>query len=138
MTRLATLLILLLPHLCRSRPLVASSAVAFVPRGGGLGRSSRGRTVPNAASSSAVAEEDAAGDGPAEERDGGEGGDPPFDLQAVSKKIHDEEVEEIREAQQLLKRQQRRRELDKTWLDRGITAFIEFFENLFSWKVIDV
>ena len=61
-----------------------------------------------------------------------------FDLEEVNKKLVREEVNEIRKSQEFLQKQRRRRELDKTWLDRGITGFIEFFENLFSWKVIDV
>lgn len=63
---------------------------------------------------------------------------PPFDRSAVSKKLHDEEVDEIKKSQRFLLKQQRRRMLDKTWLDRGITSIIEFFENVFRWEVIDV
>jgi hypothetical protein len=48
-----------------------------------------------------------------------------------------EEVSEIKKSQQFLQMQQRRRELDKTWLDKGITAVIELFENMFRWEVID-
>ena len=66
------------------------------------------------------------------------GEDTPFDLEATNKKVLIEEIQDIKESQQLIQKQKRRRELDKSWLDMGITRFIEFFENLFSWKVIDV
>mmetsp|Transcript_1258 Transcript_1258/g.2109 ORF Transcript_1258/g.2109 Transcript_1258/m.2109 type:complete len:165 (-) Transcript_1258:702-1196(-) len=52
-------------------------------------------------------------------------------------KAYQEEVSEIKKSQQFLQMQQRRRELDKTWLDKGITAVIELFENIFRWEVID-
>lgn len=61
-----------------------------------------------------------------------------FDRDAVTKRLHKEEVAEIKKAQLLLQKQQRRRGMDKTWLDKGITGVIEFFENLFRWEVIDV
>ncbi|KAL3827515.1 hypothetical protein ACHAXA_003784 [Cyclostephanos tholiformis] len=63
---------------------------------------------------------------------------PPFDRRAVSRKLLDEEFDEIKKSQRFLQMQQRRRMLDKTWLDRGITSVIEFFENVFRWEVIDV
>lgn len=52
-------------------------------------------------------------------------------------KAYQEEVSEIKKSQEFLQMQQRRRELDKTWLDKGITAVIELFENIFRWEVID-
>jgi hypothetical protein len=61
-----------------------------------------------------------------------------FDREAVTKRLHKEAVAETKKAQVFLKKQQRRREMDKTWLDKGITSVIEFFENLFRWEVIDV
>jgi len=64
--------------------------------------------------------------------------DTPFDLEATNKKLLIEEIQDIKESQNLIQKQKRRRELDKYLLDKGITRFIEFFENLFSWKVIDV
>ena len=63
---------------------------------------------------------------------------PQFDRQAVSKQLHTEKVNEIKKSQQFLIKQQKRRDLDKTWLDKGITSIIEFFENMFRWEVIDV
>ncbi|KAL7461007.1 hypothetical protein ACHAXS_001445 [Conticribra weissflogii] len=47
------------------------------------------------------------------------------------------EILEIRKEQSFLEKQRLRRELDKTWLDKSITAFIEFFENIFRWEVTD-
>ena len=52
-------------------------------------------------------------------------------------RAYQEEANEIKKSQQFIQKQQRRRELDKTWLDKGITAVIEFFENIFRWEVID-
>ena len=64
--------------------------------------------------------------------------DTPIDLEATNKMVLIEEIQDIKESQQLIQKQKRRRELDKSLLDKGITRFIEFFENIFSWKVIDV
>lgn len=140
MTTFASLILLILPLLCQSIGLAASwdpRAVAFIPRGGAIGgRKGRSKVVPssnkedpNAAALPAESEEDIA--------DGNDTGDS-FDLQEVSTRIHKEEVAEIKKTQQFLQKQQRRRELDLTFLDKGITAFIEFFENLFRWEVIEV
>ena len=52
-------------------------------------------------------------------------------------RAYQEEADEIKKSQQFIQKQQRRRELDKTWLDKGITAVIEFFENIFRWEVIE-
>jgi hypothetical protein len=52
-------------------------------------------------------------------------------------RAYQEEADEIKKSQQFIQKQQLRRELDKTWLDKGITAVIEFFENIFRWEVID-
>ena len=60
-----------------------------------------------------------------------------FDLEKESREIYAEEIEEIRAGQRFIQKQQRRRELDKTWLDRGITAVIETFEHIFRWTVTD-
>ncbi|KAL9188253.1 hypothetical protein ACHAXT_006631 [Thalassiosira profunda] len=128
-----TLPLLLLCQLCQSKPSHLSycpaKVVAFFPRGGSLG----GRRKKKGAAAQVVEVETATDDANATDAE-----EAPFDLQEVSREIRREEVEEIRESQRFLKKQQRRRELDKTWLDKGITAFIEFFENLFSWEVIDV
>ena len=60
-----------------------------------------------------------------------------FDLEKESREIYAKEVEEIRAGQRFILKQQRRRELDKTWLDKGITAVIETVENIFRWTVTD-
>ena len=56
----------------------------------------------------------------------------------LSNRLKIEEIQKVKKAQEFLKKQERRRQMDKTWLDRGITATIEFFENIFRWEVIDV
>ncbi|KAL7522378.1 hypothetical protein ACHAWX_007066, partial [Stephanocyclus meneghinianus] len=61
-----------------------------------------------------------------------------FDAAATSERLRREEIDKIKKSQLFLKKQQRRREMDKTWLDRGITATIEFWENVFRWEVVDV
>eukprot|EP01082_Thalassiosira_pseudonana_P004560 g4021.t1 g4021 contig15:169634-169903(+) len=60
-----------------------------------------------------------------------------FNLEQLSKQLKQEEIENIKKDQQFLKKQQQRREMDKTWLDKGITAVVEFFENVFRWEVLD-
>ena len=52
-------------------------------------------------------------------------------------RAYQEEADEIKKSQQFIQKQQLRRDLDKTWLDKGITAVIEFLENIFRWEVID-
>lgn len=157
MTPLASLVfLLLLPCICQSNALPAAwlsgdgasikhNAVAFFPRGGGIGRGRRRRKGRSKTPAPVdIADDDSNEEAPAEEdaaaavAAGEEGSSSSFDLEEASKKVYQEEVAEIKESQQFLQKQQRRRELDKTWLDKGITAFIEFFENLFRWKVIDV
>jgi hypothetical protein len=61
-----------------------------------------------------------------------------FDAQLVSNRLKLEEIQNVKKAQQFLKKQERRREMDKTWLDKIITGTVEFFENVFRWEVIDV
>eukprot|EP01083_Nonionella_stella_P009407 27135_1 len=139
MAPLAPYLLLLLTCICQSIPLPFSSAtratkasIAFCPRGGSSGYS---KEVINT-SSGAVPLSDS---GEIMEYDDEEDAvTPPFDLEGVSKQLHKEEVAEIKKSQDFLLKQQRRRDLDKTWLDKGITAFIEFFENIFRWEVIEV
>eukprot|EP00581_Thalassiosira_minuscula_P009718 CAMPEP_0183710208 /NCGR_PEP_ID=MMETSP0737-20130205/6007_1 /TAXON_ID=385413 /ORGANISM="Thalassiosira miniscula, Strain CCMP1093" /LENGTH=157 /DNA_ID=CAMNT_0025938435 /DNA_START=13 /DNA_END=486 /DNA_ORIENTATION=- len=157
MTSLVSLFALFLLCLCQSHALTAegspwtenSKAVAFLPRGGGIGRRGRKGKQVTAADTPASdtppatvpdAEEDGGDESLSSEEAGGEddNDEEPFDLQKVNQELLKEEVEEIKKSQQLLLKQRRRRELDKTWLDKGITGFIEFFENIFSWKVIDV
>ena len=59
-------------------------------------------------------------------------------LTELSNRLKVAEVQKVKKAQQFLKKQQRRREMDKTWLDKCITGSIEFLENVFRWEVIDV
>lgn len=122
------------------------SALAFFPRGGGAGSfTKRGRRA-SPSSSNAIAESDsdaaAATTQPENDTltgDNSKESDPStFDRQEVVKRLHKEELAEMKKTQQFLQKQQRRRELDTTWLDKGITAVIEFFENIFRWEVIDV
>ncbi|KAL3774082.1 hypothetical protein ACHAW5_009544 [Stephanodiscus triporus] len=137
--------LLLLPFLCESNVMMysrtaeARASPLFPPRGGGIRRKSRvppaKETAADVVDASAPAESEncVVDDDEAEEPVM-----PQFDRQAVSKQLLAEEVNEIKKSQQFLQKQQRRRELDKTWLDKGITAVIEFFENLFRWEVIEV
>ena len=132
------LFLLLLSCICQqSYALFAASstkgvslAVTFPPRGGGLGFGRR--NGPPAEEDTAIIDTDESEDDNTDEDL------PPFDIEEANTKIYKEEVEEIKQSQQLIQKQRRRRELDTSWLDKGITAIIEFFENLFSWEVIDV
>jgi hypothetical protein len=136
--------LLLLPYLCQSNVMVSSRTVEarasafFPPRGGGMNRKSRvsptKENPADAVDSTAPAEsEDCVAS-----NDIAEESAHTFDRRAVSRQFHAEKVDEIKKSQQFLQKQQRRRELDKTWLDKAITAVVEFFENLFRWEVIDV
>jgi hypothetical protein len=60
------------------------------------------------------------------------------DVDELSKRLKVQEIQKVRKAQRFLKTQQRRREMDKTWLDKCITATIEFVENVCRWEIIDV
>jgi hypothetical protein len=60
------------------------------------------------------------------------------DIDELSKRLKIQEIQKVRKAQQFLKKQQRRREMDKTWLDKCITGTIEFVENVCRWEIIDV
>ena len=147
MNPLATIVLLILSCLCKACALPGSwsgaNAVAFVPRGGAIGGGRKGRTkalpppekLDNIDSApSSETEEDISIGG----NDGVDSAEPTFDLQEVSKQLKEEEVAEIKKSQKFLQKQQHRKELDKTWLDKGITGVIEFFENLFRWEVIDL
>ncbi|KAL7523990.1 hypothetical protein ACHAXR_000391 [Thalassiosira sp. AJA248-18] len=141
MNPLASLILLLVPCLCQSVSspwATEATTVAFIPRGGGaIGGRRTGHAkktaVEEVASPLSDFEGNATDVNESEDDDAA-----PFDLQEVSKQLHREEIEEIKASQQFLQKQQRRRELDTTWLDKGITSFIEFFENLFRWEVIEV
>ena len=126
------LILLILSTVCYSSSAWLTSPTAnectSIPRGGGIRR--------NKVSTSTSTIEDVAVESDEDSSDTEE--DTPFDLEATNKKILIEEIQDIKESQQLIQKQKRRRELDKSLLDKGITRFIEFFENLFSWKVIDV
>ena len=108
--------------------LTGSIGLSSFPRGGGIGFGRRKGTPPVDASIDTDESED----------DNTDEDLAPFDIDEANTKIYKEEVEEIKQSQQLIQKQRRRRELDTSWLDKGITAIIEFFENLFSWEVIDV
>jgi hypothetical protein len=115
----------------------AKSSVAFSPRGGGGGRKKSSQVssfAPAKVEAPAKIEDTILNDDDDDESIS----EPQFDRQAVSKKLHTEKVNEIKKSQQFLIKQQKRRDLDKTWLDKGITSIIEFFENLFRWEIIDV
>ena len=134
---LAPLIVILLPYLCQTNALTsrcrsASQAtnVAFFPRGGAIGG---GRKHSKATDTTTpLSEENIVGN------DDSNSTEPSFDIQEVSNFLVQEEVAEIKESQRFLQKQQRRRELDETWLDKAITSVVEFIENLFRWKVIDV
>ena len=105
---------------------VARGCVAFVPRGGAIGR--RGKvTVTN----------DSTDTMDTSANNGEETTSESLNLEQLSKQLKQEEIENIKKDQQFLKKQQQRREMDKTWLDKGITAVVEFFENVFRWEVLD-
>jgi hypothetical protein len=116
----------------------AKAGAFFPPRGGGMNRKSRvSPTKENPADAIDATAPAESKDCVPSDDDAGESA-PAFDRQAVSRQFHAEKVDEIKKSQQFLRKQQGRRELDTTWLDKGITAVIEFFENLFRWEVIDV
>mmetsp|Transcript_3591 Transcript_3591/g.7936 ORF Transcript_3591/g.7936 Transcript_3591/m.7936 type:complete len:152 (+) Transcript_3591:82-537(+) len=135
-------LLLLSTILCQSHALPASWAseaksVAFFPRGGAIGRR-RGQkkvSIPKEVPDATV---DTTSLSESEEDVTESNTTPSFDREEASKQLHKEEVAEIKKSQQFLEKQRQRRELDNSWMDKGITAVIEFFENLFSWKVIEV
>jgi len=130
MAPLYPLILLILSHICYSSAWTtpAANECTSIPRGGGIFRKNKVSTIED---NDATVESD-------EDDSSDPGEDTPFDLEATNKKVLIEEIQDIKESQQLIQKQKRRRELDKSWLDMGITRFIEFFENLFSWKVIDV
>lgn len=133
---LAFLILLSPPYLCSSHVLISEtkSPIAFFPRGGGRKKSSRVSSfAPTKVDTPTKIKDNILNDdGDDDEKS------PQFDRQAVSKQLHTEKTNEIKKSQQFLIKQQKRRDLDKTWLDKGITSIIEFFENMFRWEVIDV
>jgi len=127
------LVLLILSTICYSSSAWLTSPAAneciSIPRGGGI-RKNKVSTSISSIDNDNVVESD--------EDDSSDTEDNQFDLEATNKKVLIEEIQDIKESQQLIQKQKRRRELDKSLLDKGITRFIEFFENIFSWKVIDV
>ena len=127
------LLLLATADVNRSTAVVAASKlsiannIAFLPRGGG--RRGKSITPTQQEPENEIIETDPEEDEQLSEEEQQELS--PF------QKAYEEEVNEIKKSQEFLQMQQRRRELDKTWLDKGITAVIELFENIFRWEVID-
>ena len=123
----------------------AANYVAFMPRGGAIGfrkgKSAAAKAPVNNDSLEINEDEQQMSEeeGADEELSSDETDSNSSDETTVSpfQKAYQEEVSEIKKSQEFLKKQQRRRELDKTWLDKGITAVIELFENIFRWEVID-
>ena len=118
--------------------------VAFMPRGGAIGfRKGKSTAAQASVNNDSLEinedEQQTAEEDVDEELSSDETDDNTSDETTVSpfQKAYQEEVSEIKKSQEFLKKQQRRRELDKTWLDKGITAVIELFENIFRWEVID-
>lgn len=138
MARYISVFLLILSYVYQSsalhRPpalLINAKSVVFIPRGGGIqGKGKRTAKVIEETSSNDDTDETAL----SESGVSGEEDTP----SNVREAIYREEVEEIKESQRLIQKQRVRREMDKSFLDKTITAFIEFFENLFSWEVIDV
>lgn len=126
MAPLHPLILLILSTICYSSSAWLTSPAAneciSIPRGGGI-RKNKVSTIED--------------DGVESDEDNSDT-EEEWNLEATNKKVLIEEIQDIKESQQLIQKQKRRRELDKSLLDKGITRFIEFFENLFSWKVIDV
>mmetsp|Transcript_22938 Transcript_22938/g.35885 ORF Transcript_22938/g.35885 Transcript_22938/m.35885 type:complete len:165 (+) Transcript_22938:102-596(+) len=123
--------------------LTPAANTAFLPRGGGAisfrnGKSTNTKEpVSNASGGTNEEEEQSVEEDTAEEISSDEAKSSDETPVSPFQKAYQEEVSEIKKSQQFLQMQQRRRELDKTWMDKGITAVIELFENIFRWEVID-
>jgi len=126
----------------RGWSLALSANIAFLPRGGGGGaisfRKGKSTKTPQEPVATTWGEEQSVEEDTDEEISSDEA-DSSDDTPPVSafQKAYQEEVSEIKKSQEFLQMQQRRREMDKTWLDKGITSVIELFENIFRWEVID-
>mmetsp|Transcript_28579 Transcript_28579/g.68798 ORF Transcript_28579/g.68798 Transcript_28579/m.68798 type:complete len:147 (+) Transcript_28579:89-529(+) len=146
MNPFSSLFFILLACLCQSNALPGSwsgaKVAAFLPRGGAIGgRKGRQKALTSEEApdnSVNIASTPESEDDGTNKYDDDNSSETSFDLQEVSKQLHKEEVAEIKKSQEFFIEQARRRELDTTWLDKGITAVIEFFENLFHWEVIDL
>ncbi len=124
--------------------LTPAANIAFLPRGGGAisfrkGTSTNTQEPVSNASGGTNEEEEQPVEEDTDEEISSSDEAKSSDETPVSpfQKAYQEEVSEIKKSQQFLQMQQRRRELDNTWLDKGITAVIELFENIFRWEVID-
>mmetsp|Transcript_15591 Transcript_15591/g.23581 ORF Transcript_15591/g.23581 Transcript_15591/m.23581 type:complete len:158 (-) Transcript_15591:3068-3541(-) len=122
----------------RGWSLAPSANIAFLPRGGGAisfrkGKSTKTQEPVATASEEQSVEDDTDEEISSDEADSSDDTPPASPFQ----KAYQEEVSEIKKSQEFLRMQQRRREMDKTWLDKGITSVIELFENIFRWEVID-
>ncbi len=117
----------------------AADNIAFLPRGGGAIGFRKGKSTSAQEPVSNTKEEEQPVEEDADEIISSSDEAERSDETPISpyQKAYQEEVSEIKKSQEFLKMQQRRRELDKTWLDKGITAVIELFENIFRWEVID-
>jgi hypothetical protein len=110
---------------------------AFLPRGGGAIGFRRGKSTNTQEPIAEKDDEEEDVDDDEETSLDEADSDTPRVVVSPFQQAYEEEVSEIKKSQQFLQMQQRRRELDKTWLDKGITAVIELFENIFRWEVID-
>lgn len=120
-----------------------SSSIAFMPRGGAIGFR-RGKSADNRQQDVATTETNTEESTISEDVDETLSSDDDNDATTAQEvtdspfqRAYQEEANEIKKSQQFIQKQQLRRELDKTWLDKGITAVFEFFENIFRWEVID-
>jgi len=124
----------------RGWSLAPSANIAFLPRGGGGAISFRkGKSTKTPQEPVATTSEEQSVEEDTDEEISSDEADSSDDTPPVSafQKAYQEEVSEIKKSQEFLQMQQRRREMDKTWLDKGITSVIELFENIFRWEVID-
>ena len=125
----------------RGWSLAPAANVAFLPRGGGAIGFRKGKSSATQAPANndleTTEEEEQSSQEDAVEADEAASSSDETTVSSPFQKAYQEEVTEITKAQQFLQMQQRRREMDKTWLDKGITAVIELFENIFRWEVID-
>jgi len=119
--------------------LAPSANIAFLPRGGGAISFRKGKSTKTPQEPVATTSEEQSVKENTDEEISSDEADSTDDTPPVSafQKAYQEEVSEIKKSQEFLQMQQRRREMDKTWLDKGITSVIELFENIFRWEVID-
>lgn len=123
----------------RGWSLAPSVNIAFMPRGGGAISFRKGKSTKTQEPVATTSEEQSVEKEDTDEEISSDEADSSDDTPPASpfQKAYQEEVSEIKKSQEFLRMQQRRREMDKTWLDKGITSVIELFENIFRWEVID-